>query len=85
MTVSAKLTPEVAQAITNLRASRDWQVFLQWFGDCGSAWNQVLIDSNNVDQRAVSAGMTRSITLVMKAIEAAPQVLTQLKSNQDGT
>lgn len=78
----ARLTPKAAEAITRLRASHDWRTTLEWIADLGAEWNQVLIQADNPDRRAVSAGMARAITLIVAAVEEAPQVFEQMKEKQ---
>lgn len=71
----AKLSPEVAQALVGLSASKDWQVFKQWLETQGANWNQVLIDANEPDKRAIAAGMVRAVNDLVLAIETAPEIL----------
>lgn len=74
-----KLTPEVAQAVVNLRVSQDWRIFFEWFVGAGESWNQVLIDTNDSDTRVIAAGMTRAVREVVSAVNAAPEILRAMK------
>ena len=71
----AKLSPEVAQALVGLSASKDWQIFKQWLEIQGANWNQVLIDANEPDKRAIAAGMVRAVNDIVLAIDTAPEIL----------
>jgi hypothetical protein len=65
--------PEVYQSIYALQHNRDWLVYTSWLRVRKDHWNQVLIETNDPDQRAVAAGMTRSLALLIEEIESAPK------------
>lgn len=75
----AKPTKEVAQAMVNLRVSADWSLVTKWMAAQGENWNQVLIDTSDHDTRAIAAGMVRAVNEVLRAIQSAPQILSELK------
>jgi hypothetical protein len=77
--MTIKLTPKAAQALVNLRISDDWQTVHQWLGDLGLTWNQALVGATDADSRAVYAGMTRAMEVVVGAVNEAPQIVRELK------
>jgi len=79
--MKAKLTPEAAQAATNLRASRDFVLLQEWMREVAVGWNQAMIMADDPDRRAVSAGMCRGVHLLTQAIRTAPQILNEMKQN----
>ncbi len=81
--MKAKLTPQAAQAFTNLQAKRDFLVAQEWMSDIVAGWNQALIMSDNSEQRAVLTGMCRGMSLLFSSMEAAPQVLESMKQNHE--
>lgn len=58
-----------------MRASSDWAVYNKWLTQQGLNWNQVLVDANDPDKRAIAAGMTRAVNELVKAIDSAPSIL----------
>ena len=78
----SNLSPVEAQAIVNLRASKDWPVFVLWLTQKGDKWNQVLIDAGDPDRRAVSAGMVRAVNDILKDITSASELLNTFKRDK---
>jgi hypothetical protein len=79
--MKAKLTPEAAQAATNLRANKDFAVLQEWILGVGEGWNQATIMADDPDRRAIGAGMCRGVYLLAQAFRAAPQILNEMKQN----
>jgi hypothetical protein len=74
-----KPSPDIAQALVNLRASRDFKLVLDWFEQMEVSILKNLAMTEDADRRAVSAGMLRAMMTLREGIEDAPKIVEQVK------
>lgn len=77
-----KLSMKEAQALTNLRKSDDFAVFLNYVGTYGEDIIKALLQNPKLDNPEYHRGIGGAITEVIDSVEKAPGILTQYK-NQD--
>lgn len=75
-----KLTPELSQALTNLRSNSDFQKFVSALADDGESLMERLVMMPSGEDVHVVRGQAKQISLVMKAITDAPKHLEQVKN-----
>jgi hypothetical protein len=75
-----KPSPETAQALVNLRASRDFSLVLGWFEQMEVSILKNLAMTEDADRRAVSAGMLRAMMTIRDGVEDAPKIVEQVKN-----
>jgi len=78
----SKLTPEQAQALTNLRKSEDFAVFMNYVGQYGEDIIQALLQNPKLDNPEYHRGTGGGITEIISAVEKAPSVFEQYKTQQ---
>ena len=75
-----KPSPETAQALVNLRASRDFLSVRRWFEQMEVSILKNLAMTDDADRRAVSAGMLRAMMTIRDGIDDAPKIVEQVKN-----
>lgn len=78
-----KLTPEAAQALTNLRASRDFGDFLKWIEEQRQKESEKCEEGEGTHLHR-SQGAARTLRDIQKAYDEAPHVLEKLKPKRRG-
>jgi hypothetical protein len=77
-----KLTPEAAQAFTNLRGNRDFEHVLKWFKEYEAKETQTCITTEG-PQLHRAQGSVQALQEIAKANAEAPTTLTKIiNSNQ---
>jgi len=76
-----KLTPQLSQAIVNLREHPDFQVFLSALADDAESLVEKLVMMPTDHEVDVVRGQARQLSLVLKAVAEAPQTLKMHKEN----
>lgn len=76
-----KVTPEVAQALSNLRGNPDFQTVLKWVRESGSKEQEKCVDADGlVLYRA--QGSAKTLRDFSQAFDDAPDTLKKLKQHQ---
>jgi hypothetical protein len=76
-----KATPEVAQALSNLRGNPDFQTVLKWVRDAESKEQEKCVDSDGlVLYRA--QGSAKTLRAFTETFDGAPDLLKKFKQQQ---
>ena len=78
-----KLTPQLAQALTNLRGNRDFTAVLEGLKEHELEETNRCVDAEGAIQLRAS-GAVKALKWWQAAFEAAPKDLEKFKSNQQG-
>lgn len=75
-----KLTPQTAQALTNLRSNRDFDIFLGGLKEYELELTTRCIDGSGETQLRAAGGV-KALQAVKKAFDEAPKTLEKMKTN----
>ncbi len=76
-----KLTPEIAQALTNLRGNGDFKVFLEGAKEYESNEKQNCVDREGPNLFR-SQGAVKALQSLLSAFDNAPNALEKFKTKQ---
>lgn len=78
-----KLNEKTAQALTNLRGNRDFEVFLEGVKEYEANRQQACVDNDGTPLYRAQ-GEVKALQSLQKAFAEAPATLIKIKSNQQG-
>lgn len=76
-----KITPEVAQALVNLRGNTDFQPFISWLEECLEKEREVCEGAVGLKLKRAQ-GSASTLRTILKSYAEAPETLKKFQRNQ---